>query len=354
MNPDFSELRLDGVTRRFAGQGGAAFNALSALTMTIKRGEFIELLGPSGCGKSTALNCIAGLLPLSDGSIMLDDVRIDTLPPERRGFGMVFQNYALFPHLSVERNVGFGLEQRKLPRPEIAARARRALELVRLAPDTFARRMPSQLSGGQRQRVALARALVLDPAILLLDEPLGAVDLKVRKEMQLELKALNRELGTTFVYVTHDQEEALTMSDRIAVFNHGQIEQVGTPAELYEHPATAFVAGFLGVSNLVSGPVAQAITGSPTMFSIRPEKIHLTDPSAPMPADSYCVEGRVREVIYLGMYTRYLVELTAGGELTVMEQNLHTTSMDVLAVQGRTVRLTWRCDHVRPIPEKAS
>jgi putative spermidine/putrescine transport system ATP-binding protein len=226
------------------------------------------------------------------------------------------------------------------------------LELVRLPG--FAHRRPSQLSGGQRQRVALARALINRPRVLLLDEPLGALDLKLRQQMQVELKAIQKQVGITFVFVTHDQEEALTMSDRIAVFNHGRVEQVGTPAELYEHPASAFVAGFVGVSNLVNGAVAQSITGSPATFSIRPEKIHLVEPSTLVPDDSYSVQGRVRGVVYLGMYTRFVVELNGGGELTVIEQNLHTTSMDVLASQGRAVRLIWKRQHVSLIPDQAA
>jgi putative spermidine/putrescine transport system ATP-binding protein len=218
----------------------------------------------------------------------------------------------------------------------------------------FGYRRPSQLSGGQRQRVALARALINHPRVLLLDEPLGALDLKLRQQMQVELKGIQKQVGITFVFVTHDQDEALTMSDRIAVFNRGKVEQLGTPAELYEHPASAFVAGFVGVSNLVSGVVAQSITGSTAMFSIRPEKIHLTETGTAVPADSYSVEGRVRTVVYLGMYTRYVVELKGGGELTVVEQNLHSTSMDVLASQGRPVQLIWKRNLVSMISEQAS
>ena len=221
------------------------------------------------------------------------------------------------------------------------------LELVRLPG--LANRRPSQLSGGQRQRVALARALVNHPRVLLLDEPLGALDLKLRQQMQIELKALQQQVGITFVFVTHDQEEALTMSDRIAVFNRGRIEQVGTPAQVYEHPNSAFVAGFVGVSNLVSGAVAQALTGSPAMFSVRPEKIHLAEPGAPVPEGCYSVDGRIREVVYLGMVTRYQVELSGGGDLGVVEQNLRSTSMDALAAQGRPVRLIWERQYTSPI-----
>jgi putative spermidine/putrescine transport system ATP-binding protein len=340
-------IRFANVSRHFG-----EVKAVDNVSLDILDGEFFTLLGPSGSGKTTCLRMIAGFDQPTTGSILLHGKHVTGLPPYERDVNTVFQDYALFPHMSVGENVAYGLMIRKVPKAEREKRVEEMLELVRLPG--FARRRPSQLSGGQRQRVALARALINNPRVLLLDEPLGALDFKLRQQMQIELKAIQKRVGITFVFVTHDQEEALTMSDRIAVFNRGQIEQVGTPAELYEHPATAFVAGFVGVSNLVSGPVAQAITGSPTMFSIRPEKIHLTDPSAPMPADSYCVEGRVREVIYLGMYTRYLVELKDGGELTVMEQNLHTTSMDVLAMQGRAARLTWRHDHVRLIPDRVS
>jgi putative spermidine/putrescine transport system ATP-binding protein len=339
-------IRFTDVSRHFG-----EVKAVDKISLDILDGEFFTLLGPSGSGKTTCLRMLAGFDQPTTGSILLHGREVTGLPPYERDVNTVFQDYALFPHMPVGENVAYGLMIRQVPKAERDKRVEEMLELVRLPG--FARRRPSQLSGGQRQRVALARALINNPRVLLLDEPLGALDFKLRQQMQIELKAIQKRVGITFVFVTHDQEEALTMSDRIAVFDHGQIEQVGTPAELYEHPATAFVAGFVGVSNLVSGPVAQAITGSPTMFSIRPEKIHLTDPSAPMPEDSYCVEGHVREVIYLGMYTRYLVELKGGGELTVMEQNLHTTSMDVLAAQGRTVRLTWRHHHVRLIPEKA-
>ena len=231
--------------------------AVDNISFDIHRGEFFSMLGPSGCGKTTTLRLLAGFEePDKDGGeVRLLGEVVNHKRPYERQISMVFQNYALFPHLSVERNVAFGLEQRKTPKSEIGGRVRRALEMVRLKPDVFARRMPAQLSGGQRQRVALARALVLEPTILLLDEPLGAIDLKLRKEMQLELKTLNKQLGITFVYVTHDQEEALTMSDRIAVMDHARVAQLGTPAEIYENPRTAFVAKFIGESNFFEGQV---------------------------------------------------------------------------------------------------
>lgn len=339
-------IRFSRVSRHFGD-----VRAVDGIDLDIRDGEFFTMLGPSGSGKTTCLRMVAGFDQPTAGSIQLHGQEVAGLPPYERDVNTVFQDYALFPHMSVSDNIAYGPMIRNVPRKEREARVEEMLELVRLPG--FARRRPSQLSGGQRQRVALARALINDPRVLLLDEPLGALDLKLRQQMQIELKSIQKRVGITFVFVTHDQEEALTMSDRIAVFNRGHVEQVGSPAELYEHPATAFVAGFVGVSNLVSGAVAQAITGSPTMFSVRPEKIHLAEPSVSIPPDSYCVEGRVREVVYLGMYTRYVVELQGAGELTVMEQNLNTTSMDVLAAQGRAVRLTWRRDHMRVIPDKA-
>jgi putative spermidine/putrescine transport system ATP-binding protein len=248
MKHDFTELRLDRVTRRFAGAGGHAFNALNELTLTVKRGEFIALLGPSGCGKSTALNCIAGLLPLSGGSIHLDEQRIDTLPPERRGFGMVFQNYALFPHMSVERNVGFGLKMRGLPGSEIAPRVSNALSLVQL--DGQAHKLPGQLSGGQQQRVAIARAIVIEPPLILMDEPLSNLDAKLRLETRSEIRRIHRELDRATIYVTHDQDEALSLADRIVVMKDGVVQQIAPPPVVYGQPANLHVARFMGYRNV--------------------------------------------------------------------------------------------------------
>jgi putative spermidine/putrescine transport system ATP-binding protein len=233
---------------------------------------------------------------------------------------------------------------KKVPKTERVKRVDEMLELVRLSG--FAERKPSQLSGGQRQRVALARALINHPKVLLLDEPLGALDLKLRQQMQVELKSIQQRVGITFIFVTHDQEEALTMSDRIAVFNEGKIVQVGTPSEVYEKPASPFVAGFVGTSNLVSGDVAKSITGSEQMFSIRPEKIHLGSANGKAEKDMISVDGVVRDVVYLGLFTRYLVEIEGGSDLVVVEQNLKTTSMDVLSVKGQKVRLHWHKDHI--------
>jgi putative spermidine/putrescine transport system ATP-binding protein len=245
------QLRLEGVTRRF---GDAA--ALEGLDLTIEGGEFLALLGPSGCGKTTALNCLAGLLPLSAGSIWLDDRRIDGLAPERRGFGMVFQNYALFPHLTVRRNVAFGLAMHKVPKGEAGGRVDRALELVGLS--AFVDKYPAQLSGGQQQRVAIARAVVMEPPLLLMDEPLSNLDAKLRLEMRTEIRRLHQDLGLTTVYVTHDQEEALSLADRLALLRDGHVEQVGTPEEVYGQPVSAYAAGFMGYRNIFALPVGEA------------------------------------------------------------------------------------------------
>jgi putative spermidine/putrescine transport system ATP-binding protein len=254
--------------------------------------------------------------------------------------------------MTVGDNVGYGLMIKKVPKAERVRRVQEMLDLVRLP--TMAMRRPAQLSGGQRQRVALARALINHPRVLLLDEPLGALDLKLRQQMQIELKSIQQQVGITFIYVTHDQEEALTMSDRLAVFNNGRVEQVGAPAEIYERPVTAFVAGFVGISNLVGGAVARAITGRDEMFAIRPEKIRILDPAAPTPDGVYTALGRIRDVIYLGMNTRYLVELEAGADLTVVEQNTDTTSLDVAKARGRAVQLVWQPEFNRPVAGAAA
>ena len=255
MKHDFNELRLERVTRRFAGHGGHVFNALNELTITIRRGEFIALLGPSGCGKSTALNCIAGLLPLSGGTIRLDDTRIDTLPPERRGFGMVFQNYALFPHMSVAKNIGFGLRMQRVPASAIAPRVANALKLVQLTGQEH--KLPGQLSGGQQQRVAIARAIVIEPPLILMDEPLSNLDAKLRLETRSEIRRIHRELGRATIYVTHDQDEALSLADRIVVMKDGIVQQIATPPEVYAQPANLAVARFMGYRNVLD----LAVTG---------------------------------------------------------------------------------------------
>ncbi|MEV0895005.1 ABC transporter ATP-binding protein [Promicromonospora sp. NPDC050262] len=251
---DFESLELRGVGRSFGG-----VDALAGLDLTIRAGEFVALLGPSGCGKSTALNCLAGLLPLTHGEIRLDGRRIDTLPPERRGFGMVFQSYALFPHLSVEKNVAFGLQMQGVPRAEIASRVRAAIDLVKLGE--HARKLPGQLSGGQQQRVAIARAVVLEPSLVLMDEPLSNLDAKLRLDMRTEIRRLHQSLGLTTIYVTHDQEEALSLADRLVVMREGRVQQVGTPDELYESPTSWYVADFMGYRNILPATVVSASGG---------------------------------------------------------------------------------------------
>ncbi len=319
--------------------------AVDDVMLEIKDGEFFSMLGPSGSGKTTCLRMIAGFDRPTSGQIFLYGQEVSTLPPYERPVNTVFQDYALFPHMSIEENIAYGLMIKKVPKVQRMKQVDEMLDLVRLPG--FGSRRPSQLSGGQRQRVALARALVNHPKVLLLDEPLGALDLKLRQQMQVELKSIQKRVGITFIFVTHDQEEALTMSDRIAVFNEGKTEQVGTPAEIYEHPSTPFVAGFVGTSNLVSGEVAKRITGSEARFSIRPEKIHLGAANEKNMDDMYAVDGQIRDVVYLGLYTRYLVELEGGGDLVVVEQNLKTTSMDVMKAKGQKVRLLWKKEHAR-------
>ncbi len=331
-------VELRSVSRAFGD-----VRAVDGVNLSILDGEFFTMLGPSGSGKTTCLRMIAGFERPDAGMILLHGQDVSALPPYERSVNTVFQDYALFPHMTVGDNIAYGLMIKKVPVAERQRRVAEMLELVRL--QGLERRKPSQLSGGQRQRVALARAIINNPRVLLLDEPLGALDLKLRQQMQLELKAIQQRVGITFVYVTHDQEEALTMSDRLAVFNLGKVEQVGTPAEVYEHPATPFVASFVGISNLVSGEVAQALTGSPAAFSIRPEKIHLAALEACAELDEIAVDGVVRDVIYLGLYTRYLVALDIGVDLVVAQQNLHTSSMDVMAVRGQRVRLIWKREH---------
>ena len=344
MASDHSAVIFSKVSRHFG-----EVKAVDYVDLDIRGGEFFSLLGPSGSGKTTCLRLIAGFDRPTFGQILLYGQDVSSLPPYERDVNTVFQDYALFPHMTVGDNIAYGLMIKKVPKAERERRTEEMLDLVQLSG--LAGRKPTQLSGGQRQRVALARALINNPKVLLLDEPLGALDLKLRQQMQVELKALQKRVGITFIFVTHDQEEALTMSDRIAVFNQGKIEQVGSPAEIYEHPATAFVAGFVGVSNLVRGELAKRMTGSETTFSIRPEKIHLTESADKADDDSIFVEGNVRDIIYLGLYTRYLVELDGGGDLVVVEQNLKTTSMDVLTLKGQSVRLSWKKEHMRQIGE---
>jgi putative spermidine/putrescine transport system ATP-binding protein len=321
--------------------------AVDEANLEIRDGEFFSMLGPSGSGKTTCLRMIAGFDRPTSGNIFLYGQDVSNLPPYERDVNTVFQDYALFPHMTIEDNIAYGLMVKGVPKAERSRRVDEMLDLVRLPG--FGERKPSQLSGGQRQRVALARALINQPKVLLLDEPLGALDLKLRQQMQVELKTIQKQVGITFIFVTHDQEEALTMSDRIAVFNEGKVQQVGMPSEIYERPASAFVAGFVGTSNLISGEVAQRITGSPGMFSIRPEKIYLDTANGEPGKDMLCIDGVVRDVVYLGLFTRYLVEIEGASDLVVIVQNLKTTSMDVLSSKGQNVRLYWHKDHMSRI-----
>jgi putative spermidine/putrescine transport system ATP-binding protein len=337
-------IQLENVSRSFG-----EVRAVDEISLEIQDGEFFTLLGPSGSGKTTSLRMIAGFDRPTSGKIFLLGQDVSNLPPYERDVNTVFQDYALFPHMTVAENIAYGLMIKKVPRIERMKRVEEMLSLVRLP--MLGSRKPSQLSGGQRQRVALARALINHPRVLLLDEPLGALDLKLRQQMQIELKSIQKQVGITFVYVTHDQEEALTMSDRLAVFNLGKIEQVGAPAEIYERPATPFVAGFVGISNLITGEAARVIVGSPHTFAVRPEKIHLGSTSEPVAEGMLCADGVVRDVVYLGMYTRYVVQLEPETELTVVQQNLETTSMDVLAARGQPVRLSWERAHMRLLGE---
>ena len=337
-------IRLEGVQKRFGD-----VVAVDGIDLDVRDGEFFSMLGPSGSGKTTTLRMIAGFELPTAGRILLHGQDVTSIPPFDRDVNTVFQDYALFPHMTVGDNVGYGLMVRKVPGRERATRVTDALRMVRL--ENFDKRKPSQLSGGQRQRVALARALVNRPRVLLLDEPLGALDLKLREEMQIELKAIQQAVGITFIYVTHDQQEALTMSDRLAVFNNGRIEQIGAPADVYERPATRFVAGFVGTSNLLRGDAAETIVGSRGTFTIRPEKIHLRLPEDRVGADETAALGTIREVVYLGPDTRYIVALDAGAELVVTQQNLATTSSEVLAQKGKAVRLVWKRQHQLPVAD---
>jgi putative spermidine/putrescine transport system ATP-binding protein len=325
-----SAVRLVGVRKSYGD-----VVAVDGVDLEIQAGEFFTLLGPSGSGKTTTLRLIAGFERPDEGDVELGGRNVSDTPPYARDVNTVFQDYALFPHMTIAENVGYGLRVSGVPRKERQARVDEVLRRMRL-PDV-GKRKPGQLSGGQRQRVALARALVNRPGVLLLDEPLGALDLKLRQEMQLFLKSLQQDLAITFVYVTHDQDEALTMSDRLAVFDRGRIEQIGAPAEVYERPANAFVAGFVGVSNVVERGGRR--------LTVRPEKIRMTDAGSKPAGGWHAETGSIRDVVYAGMVTRFLVELDGGGELQVVRQNLETSSAEALDAKGRAVLLEWRPEH---------
>jgi putative spermidine/putrescine transport system ATP-binding protein len=323
--------------------------AVDGVSLEIAEGEFFSMLGPSGSGKTTCLRMIAGFETPDRGRVLLQGNDVTGIPPYDRDVNTVFQDYALFPHMTVAENVGYGPMVQKLADAERSDRVAKALAMVHL--EAYGDRKPSQLSGGQRQRVALARALINRPKVLLLDEPLGALDLKLRQAMQLELKTLQRDVGITFIYVTHDQEEALTMSDRLAVFNNGKVEQVGTPSEVYESPRNAFVAGFVGTSNVVTGALAEQIMGSARPFTVRPEKIAIREPGSPIDEGSYGIDGMVTEAIYLGMYTRFRVEVDDAVVLEVASQNAAVDRAEAAEQVGRRVALRWKKTSCRPLEE---
>ena len=357
-------VRLVDVVKKF---GDTA--AVDHINLEVRDGEFFSLLGPSGCGKTTTLRMIGGFEQPTSGLIELQGQDVTWLPPYRRNVNTVFQNYALFPHLTVYENVAFGLRRKGVKDSDLKGRVTSMLKLVELPG--FETRKPTQISGGQAQRVALARALINKPAVLLLDEPLGALDLKLRKQMQVELKRIQQEVGITFIYVTHDQEEAMTMSDRIAVMNNGRYEQLGDPESLYERPTTRFVAGFLGISNLIPATVeggddayASARLGgdarirvprsllngtTSVSIGIRPEKIRLSELSVDPPAGHNRLFGTVRDASYLGVSTQYLVE-SHGGNLTVYEQNVERATRSELWARGDEVQMTWSPDHSFVVP----
>ncbi len=341
------------------------YTACDKVSFHVEKGEFFSLLGPSGCGKTTTLRLIAGFEePDAGGEVLINGEVVNRKRPYERNLAMVFQNYALFPHLSIQQNIAFGLEMKKTPRAEVAGRVEKAMQMVQLDPATYARRRPAQLSGGQRQRVALARALVLEPSVLLLDEPLGALDLRLRKEMQLELKHLNKQLGTTFIFVTHDQEEALTMSDRIAVMSNARIAQLGTPAEIYECPRTPFVARFIGETNFFEGrctsqqasgwliegegskyvvpPHPGIAEGKQVRIAVRPEWLNVLSP-AEVPADENHLLGRVLEVIYLGETLHVLVRV-ADKTVAVAVRNEGQLTRPLRIKPGDAVAVAWKLD----------
>jgi spermidine/putrescine transport system ATP-binding protein len=358
-------VELRGVTKRFAD-----VTAVDRLSLEIGQGEFFTLLGPSGCGKTTTLRIVAGFEEPSEGAVLIDGSDVAGLPAHKRPTNTVFQSYALFPHLSVEENVAFGLKRKGVDRAEIERRV--AAELDRVGLSREATRRPSQLSGGQQQRVAVARALVNLPKVLLLDEPLGALDLKLRKGLQVELKRIQRDVGITFLYVTHDQEEALTMSDRIAVMNEGHVEQVAGPEEIYERPATTFVAGFIGVSNLMpatvdaggeirldTGPMVRAAEvngfqpGDRCFVVVRPEKLSIELPSDRIGDDLPSVEGTVESSLYLGTSTQIVVDLGDEVRMTVLHPNISEAERQRLPGGGARVRLSWRPEHMHLVRDSS-
>lgn len=360
-------VELRKVWKRFPGPGGEVVIAVKDVSLQIIDGEFFALLGPSGCGKTTSLRMIAGFELPSEGEVYIHGRAMGKTPPYQRPVNTVFQSYALFPHMTIGDNVAFGLQMKNVDKKEIARRVGEALDMVRLSG--YEKRRPTQLSGGQQQRVALARALVNRPEVLLLDEPLGALDLKLRKEMQLELKKLQREVGITFIFVTHDQEEALTMSDRIAVISNGVALQVGNANEIYEHPNCRFVADFIGETNFLEGTVGELdgnkalvechgglciwahapvalVRGQKVSVTVRPEKMHLR----PMASETNMITGQVKDVVYIGTDTHYGIALNGGQEIRVREQN-SSAEARLLAQEGDNVTVRFSVEAARVLTE---
>jgi len=346
-NADASgEVVLTSVTKSFGHM-----TAVRDLGLRVQSGEFLSMLGPSGSGKTTVLRMIAGFEDVTAGKISIGGEDVTGIPPHQRQVNTVFQDYALFPHLTIAENVAYGLRVRGQGKAERQQAVAEAIAQVRLSH--VAERLPHQLSGGQRQRIALARALILRPRVLLLDEPLGALDKQLREEMQIELKRIQREVGITFIFVTHDQEEALTLSDRVAVFNDGRIEQVGTAREVYEYPQTEFVARFLGLSNIIPAAVSERLTGKAQIVSIRPERVRLIDEAATPATGDVVMSGTVAEIVYTGPTTRVLIDAEDGVRLIAETQNTHHPAADVRVERGDRVRVAWTVDHAAVLPDSA-
>jgi putative spermidine/putrescine transport system ATP-binding protein len=343
-----SESGITAVSLKNLNKSFGDVTAVSNLDLDIPHGEFFSMLGPSGSGKTTVLRLIAGFETASSGRVFLEGSDVTELAPFDRDVNTVFQDYALFPHMSIQLNVEYGLRARKIPQAERRRLASEVIESVKLTH--LADRLPHQLSGGQRQRIALARALVLRPKVLLLDEPLGALDKQLREEMQVELKRIQREAGITFVFVTHDQEEAMRMSDRIAVFNQGKIEQIGTPREVYENPSSAFVASFLGVSNLISGPSAVTLLGSEQLVNVRPERIRLLKENAKVSAGDVGVKATITDIAYTGANTLFVLEASGGLRLVATRLNEELPGQNLDFEPGDRVLAAFRREHVANIP----